>query len=101
MRQVIGWLDKPTKDGRVLTGIVFRHTVPVIFENTYVGAAWDFQIVEGEITCETDVPIVLPTEALSLNVNCAIVDSFIDHAAVHITGTLTALTLIPRETWAW
>lgn len=107
VRHIIGWLDRPTKDGRILRDLKFKAQVPVLKHdscvpqvNDIVGIAADFQIIDNVITCKTtaDVP---DGWIMSMAVDNVHVEHPHEGLIEMSGGTLVGLQLFPTEDWAW
>ena len=103
MRHVIGYLNRPTVDGRVVKWLQFKEPTPVVHDQTYVhlGVATDFYIdCEGVISCVTEVS-VQDDEVLSMQLQGTMIFDA-DTDSVHVSnGEIRVLVRIPRSSWAW
>lgn len=107
MKRVIGYLNRPTTDGRMIGSIRFDEVTPVLAQAepwsrrgpfTLVGTAHSFRLDGDEITCESDHPLA-DAQCLTMQLDDVEVDLASD--VMTMTGRLAALVVSPAAEWPW
>lgn len=108
--QTIGYVNRPTRDGRTLTGIEFPdEPVPIMlnYHQGQVGTAAGFAVDdEGKVTCETGYPLsefdcmTMQLDGFDMTISPRGEGQALS-PRVAFRGALCSLMVCPLYEWPW